>query len=205
MDRLTDKQARFCEEYLKDLNSTKAALRSGYSAKTCRAIGCENLTKPIIQERIRKKIKQISEDNEITVERIVKEIASAAFSNVADLFDESGNLKDMKELEREVAAAISSIDISEISTAAISSIDISEISTAQGEIGTTTKIRLWDKLKALEMLARYMRIFEGEKAPETATQVNIAQMIQNIQSMSTEQLLEETERRLREVKQQNLE
>jgi phage terminase small subunit len=192
MDRLTDKQARFCEEYLKDLNSTKAALRSGYSAKTCRAIGCENLTKPIIQERIRKKIKQISEDNEITVERIVKEIASAAFSNVADLFDESGNLKDMKELEREVAAAISSIDISEIST-------------AQGEIGTTTKIRLWDKLKALEMLARYMRIFEGEKAPETATQVNIAQMIQNIQSMSTEQLLEETERRLREVKQQNLE
>jgi phage terminase small subunit len=191
MDRLTDKQARFCEEYLKDLNSTKAALRSGYSAKTCRAIGCENLTKPIIQERIRKKIKQISEDNEITVERIVKEIASAAFSNVADLFDESGNLKDMKELEREVAAAISSIDISEIST-------------AQGEIGTTTKIRLWDKLKALEMLARYMRIFEGEKAPETATQVNIAQVIQNIREMSTEELLRYTEKTLREKREANL-
>ena len=31
---LTDKQKRFCEEYLIDLNATQAAIRAGYSPKT---------------------------------------------------------------------------------------------------------------------------------------------------------------------------
>ena len=31
---LTDKQARFVDEYLVDLNATQAAIRAGYSAKT---------------------------------------------------------------------------------------------------------------------------------------------------------------------------
>ncbi len=50
--KLTSKQQRFIEEYLIDLNATQAAIRAGYSAKTARAIGCENLAKPNIQEAI---------------------------------------------------------------------------------------------------------------------------------------------------------
>ncbi len=49
---LTPKQARFVEEYLIDLNATQAAIRAGYSAKTARAMGCENLTKPDIQAAV---------------------------------------------------------------------------------------------------------------------------------------------------------
>ena len=45
---LTDKQEMFCREYLIDLNATQAAIWTGYSAKTARASGCENLTKPDI-------------------------------------------------------------------------------------------------------------------------------------------------------------
>jgi phage terminase small subunit len=40
---LTDKQGMFCREYLIDLNATQAAIRAGYSEKTARASGCENL------------------------------------------------------------------------------------------------------------------------------------------------------------------
>ena len=52
MAKLTDKQKRFCDEYLIDLNATQAAIRSGYSKKTANRIGTENLSKPVIKEYI---------------------------------------------------------------------------------------------------------------------------------------------------------
>jgi hypothetical protein len=45
---MTPKQARFVQEYLIDLNAAQAAIRAGYSAKTARVIGHENLTNPDI-------------------------------------------------------------------------------------------------------------------------------------------------------------
>ena len=43
--KLTPKQARFVQEYLIDANAAQAAIRAGYSAKTAREIGHQNLTK----------------------------------------------------------------------------------------------------------------------------------------------------------------
>ncbi len=50
--KLTPRQRRFVDEYLIDLNASKAAVRAGYSQKTARQIGSENLSKPDIQEAI---------------------------------------------------------------------------------------------------------------------------------------------------------
>lgn len=50
---LTDKQAVFVDEYLKCRNAAEAARRAGYSERTARSIGAENLTKPDIAEEIR--------------------------------------------------------------------------------------------------------------------------------------------------------
>jgi len=50
--QLTDKQRRFVEEYLVDLNATQAAIRAGYSEKTARSIGAENLAKPDIARAV---------------------------------------------------------------------------------------------------------------------------------------------------------
>lgn len=52
MNELTDKQRRFCEEYVIDWNATRAATAAGYSEKTAAVIGGENLRKPYIQEYI---------------------------------------------------------------------------------------------------------------------------------------------------------
>jgi hypothetical protein len=49
---MTDKQKRFCEEYVKDWNATRAAIAAGYSEKTAYSIASENLTKPYIREEI---------------------------------------------------------------------------------------------------------------------------------------------------------
>lgn len=56
MAALTAKQQRFCDEYLIDLNATQAAIRAGYSKKTARVIGQENLTKPAIRDYIEKRM-----------------------------------------------------------------------------------------------------------------------------------------------------
>ena len=47
---LTAKQERFVNEYLVDLNASKAAIRAGYSEKSAYSIGQENLCKPEIRE-----------------------------------------------------------------------------------------------------------------------------------------------------------
>ncbi len=57
-EKLTAKQQRFCDEYLIDLNATQAAIRAGYSAKTAKVIGNENLSKPYIKEYIGKRMKE---------------------------------------------------------------------------------------------------------------------------------------------------
>ncbi len=51
---LTARQQRFVDEYLVDLNATQAAIRAGYSPKTARSVGSENLTKPDIKAAIAK-------------------------------------------------------------------------------------------------------------------------------------------------------
>lgn len=61
MAKMTAKQLRFCDEYLIDLNATQAAIRAGYSKKTARQIGQENLTKPDIQEYIEKRMAEKEE------------------------------------------------------------------------------------------------------------------------------------------------
>ena len=52
MAKLTEKQQRFVDEYLIDLNATQAAIRAGYSVKTAKDIGCQNLAKLNIQQAI---------------------------------------------------------------------------------------------------------------------------------------------------------
>lgn len=72
--KLTDKQQRFVEEYLIDLNATQAAIRAGYSADTAAVIGCENLTKPNIQFAISEAQKQRSQRTQITQDEVLNRL-----------------------------------------------------------------------------------------------------------------------------------
>ena len=76
---LTNKQARFVEEYLRDFNATQAAIRAGYSEKTAYSIGWENLRKPEIIEAVRGKI--------MSAEEVLSRTADMARADLADLMD----------------------------------------------------------------------------------------------------------------------
>lgn len=55
---LSLKQKKFCEEYVISGNATEAAKRAGYSEKTAKSQGSENLTKPDIQKYIKELTKK---------------------------------------------------------------------------------------------------------------------------------------------------
>ena len=54
--KMTERQKRFCDEYLIDLNATQAAIRAGYSEKNARNIASETLAKPYIKEYIEQRM-----------------------------------------------------------------------------------------------------------------------------------------------------
>ena len=82
--KLTPKQARFVQEYLIDLNAAQAAIRAGYSAKTARVIGHENLTKPDIAAAIEKAQAERAERAEVTADWVIDELRKIACANMAD-------------------------------------------------------------------------------------------------------------------------
>lgn len=59
---MTEKQKRFCDEYLIDCNATQAAIRAGYSKKTAVDIGHENLNKPKLKAYIEERLHQMQSD-----------------------------------------------------------------------------------------------------------------------------------------------
>ncbi|MFC7364527.1 MULTISPECIES: terminase small subunit [Bhargavaea] len=61
--KLTEKQRRFADEYIRLGNATEAALNAGYSKKTARAIGSENLTKPDIKAYIDKRLDELKKES----------------------------------------------------------------------------------------------------------------------------------------------
>lgn len=71
---LTDKQERFCQEYVIDLNGTQAAIRAGYSKKTANVIAAENLAKPSISARVAEIKAEVAERLEITQDYILGSI-----------------------------------------------------------------------------------------------------------------------------------
>ena len=75
-NKLKPKQQRFCDEYLVDLNATQAAIRAGYSEKTARVIGAENLTKPAVKEYVEKRMKEKEEALIANQDEVLKYLTS---------------------------------------------------------------------------------------------------------------------------------
>ena len=69
--KLTAKQEMFCKEYLVDLNATQAAIRAGYSEKTSKDMGCQNLAKPNINEYIAKLMQERTERVQIDADWVL--------------------------------------------------------------------------------------------------------------------------------------
>lgn len=111
--KLTGKQQRFVDEYLIDLNATKAAERAGYSAKTAYSVGHENLRKPEIAAAIAQAQKERQQRTHITADRVLQELARIAFFDPRKLLDDAGHPRPLNELDDDTAAAVAGLDLLE--------------------------------------------------------------------------------------------
>lgn len=141
---MTAKEKRFCEEYLIDGNATKAAIRAGYSQKSAKSIGSENLTKPDLHAYIEKLQAERSRRTGITADRVLEELAKIGFVKATDVIN--GSTGEIKE------------DAAPEDLACISSIKVKVIPTEDGPI-VEREVKLVDKNKSLEMLGKHLGLF----------------------------------------------
>lgn len=73
---MTDKQKRFCDEYLIDCNATQAAIRAGYSPKTAKQTGYENLAKPDLKAYIDEHLEQLHNEKTADAQEVMEYLTS---------------------------------------------------------------------------------------------------------------------------------
>jgi phage terminase small subunit len=153
---LNTKQKTFCHEYIVDLNATQAAIRAGYSVKTAKAMGHENLTKPDIQTFIAVLMDERGKKTEITAERVVQELAKVAFASMRHFIrvDENGQPQiNLGATDNDNLDALMEVT-TETVVEARGSGDEREFDTIR-----KTKIKLHNKLGALHELAEHTGVF----------------------------------------------
>jgi len=159
--KLTAKQAKFCNEYLIDLNATQAAIRSGYSRKTARKIANENLTKPDIRARIAELQAELQKGS-VTPQMVIDEFAKVGFSNIQDFIDENNEITDISQLNREIAAAVESIQV-----------DIRHDGGKSKGYTEKIKLKLYNKLHALENISKHLGLYAANNNQLGEAMVNV--------------------------------
>lgn len=81
---MTAKQKRFCQEYLISLNATDAAIKAGYSKKSARSVGQENLTKPDIKNYIAEKLQEIEDAKIMDAKEVMERLTAVGRREVSE-------------------------------------------------------------------------------------------------------------------------
>lgn len=91
---MSEKQKAFSDYFIETLNETEAAKRAGYSEKTARSIGSENLTKPYIKEYIDLRLAQMEEKRVATASEVLEYLTRVMRGEEKDQFDMDASLQD---------------------------------------------------------------------------------------------------------------
>lgn len=148
--KLTNKQRRFVEEYLVDMNATQAAMRAGYSKVRASEIGYQLLRKTTVLAGIQAAMKARSERTEVTSYRVIRELSYIAFADMGEVADWDGEtctLRRSIDMPRHVRRAIEEVS-----------------NTTRG-----TKVKFASKIAALDLLMKHLGMF----SPTVTKQVGL--------------------------------
>lgn len=145
--KLSSKELSFVNEYMATQNGAGSARAAGYSAHTAKEQACELLKRPHIKEYLDELNERRAKRLEISADRVLEELAKIAFVDPTEVFDVdakgnmtfSGKLSDLKPEERACIA------------------EVTQTINALG--GGSTKIKLHDKLSALEKIGKHLKLF----------------------------------------------
>ena len=171
-DRLTDSQQRFVDEYLVDLNGTQAYRRAfpGASYRTAMVEGCRLLRTPKIRSEITAARKAQQQRTRVTADKVLREYARLAFSDVHDLFRDDGTLRPAREVPVDTRRAVQSVKVTRGKTTrrryAVGTDE--EVSVEESE--HTVEYKLASKQAALDSLAEHL----GLKQPVNSLEALLA-------------------------------
>jgi len=150
------KQRLFVHEYLIDLNGTKAAIRTGYSAKAAKVTACKLMKLPAVKKAIEAALAKKTNNLIMTREEILQELSIVGRFDLADyqVHEEGGTIrvKTFEEMPEGASRALKSVQ--ETRTIAESK-DGKETNLVSDWI----KIEGQDKLRALELLGKHEGLF----------------------------------------------
>ena len=161
-NKRANREELFAREYLVDLNGKRAAIAAGYSESTAEAQASRLLRKSKVKELIAELAKAKCDKLEIKADDVLAELKKLGFSNLLDYMrvDADGQMDvDFSRLTREQAVAMQEIIVDTTG------------GTGDGERRQVlrTRFKLADKLRALELLGKYLKLFT-EKVEVTASE-----------------------------------
>jgi len=150
---LTGRQVRFIEEYLVCLNATVAARKAGYSARTAGSQGADLLKNPKVKAALSKAIENRSIRVAVKADDVLGELLRIARVDIAQAFNEGGQLKPLHEIPEDVRRAIAGIEVEQLFV-------------GRGEdrkqTGDLVKVKFWDKVRGLELLGKHLQLFNDK-------------------------------------------
>jgi len=158
--KLTPLQAKFVDEYLKDLNATQAAKRAGYSKKTAEVIGCNLLSLVKTQRAIQHQRDKLSAKAQIDQEWVLERYKRLIEFHLDEIYEEDGSLKPLSQIPKNALYAIQSFK------------NMKNKSTSTFKQGQKTTemflqdIKLPNKRDVLDSLARHLGMFEKDNAQQ---------------------------------------
>lgn len=139
---LTPRQERFCEEYVVDLNGTQAAIRAGYAESGAGVEAARLLKNANVIDHINELKTGVRRIREIRADRILNTLETIAYGDVAAFFDEEGHLLPRSEWPEGAHLLVAGIEFKTVQL-------------GEGAVEHIAKIKLVDRLKALNMLAQH--------------------------------------------------
>jgi phage terminase small subunit len=153
--KLTPKRERFVDEYLIDLNATRAYKAAGYKVKKdiyARVEACRLLTNPYVAEAIQKRRRKLQKKAGLTQEKVIKELMKLGFANMADYMrvtKDGDPYLDFSQLTRKQTAALQEVTIEDfIDGRREDARDVKRV-----------KFKLYDKRAALVDLGNHLGLF----------------------------------------------
>lgn len=149
-DQLTAKQAAFVKEYLIDLNATQAAMRAGYSKRTANPTACRLLIDPLVQAAIAEAMQARSERTGIDSDWVLRRLAEESEADIADIFDDQGQLRPVKDWPRVWRTGL------------VTGIESIEEYAGRGSdreaIGLVRKVKLSDRIRHKELIGKHVNV-----------------------------------------------
>ena len=170
------------------MNATRAAKAAGYSEKTAKVIGAENLTKPDVQGFLKEIMEGRSNAVKIDAEYVLRRLKQIDELDIIDIFtDDMSEFRPLKEWPKEWRTSISGIDLQTI------------ISGGDEPIEKLVKKIKWpDKVKNLEMIGKHVNVKAWDKEIEQST------VVQSIMPVPQADSAEEWERIAKEQQEKML-